>query len=223
MTRIRKILMLGAVAACLMQQGCFVAGIVSAAGANIERDKKIKVPARYTGLNDKTVAVLVNADMATLYENPTLVSNLVTNLTTRIGREMKPFNVRVMRPIDVLNWQYTTPAWSTIPYGEIAAQLGVDRVILVDVFEYRLNPPGNRWIWEGVCGGTVSIIERDGIEPDAPADEFQVSATFPVEKNLTADNASSAQVATGLQIRFIEKVAWLFYDHEEFKYPEELR
>jgi hypothetical protein len=220
--RCAAVLMLGG-ALLLFGGGCAAAGILSVVGTNMEREKKIEVPAKYAGLKDKTVAVVVNADLSVLYEHPDLVTNLVANITNRVGRELKPQNVRVMHPADILNWQYSAGSWTTRPYGEVAGELGVDRVILVDVYEYRLHPPGNRWMWEGVCAANVGIIERDGLDPDALADEFQVAATFPFEKNLTADNATASQVATGLQREFMEKVAWLFYDHEEYKYPENMR
>jgi hypothetical protein len=211
------------IVSCLMLGGCAAAAIVSAVGSQLERDKKIEVLAKYSGLKDKTVAVLVNADLSTLYEHPSLSTTLVTNITNRIGRELKAQNVRVMRPVDALNWQYSASAWSSMPYGQIAAELGVDRVVLIDVYEYRLTPPGNRWVWEGVCAANVGIIEADGSDPDMLVDEFTVMATFPPVKNLAIDGATAQQIETGVLANFIEKVTWLFYDHEEFKYPAEMR
>lgn len=203
--------------------GCAAFAAASAIGSTIEREKKIEVLAKYDGLRDKTVAVLVNADLSTLYQHPALTTNVVTNITNRIGRALKDQNVRVMRPVDVLNWQYGAATWSSMPYGQIAAELGVERVILIDIYEYRLNPPGNRWVWEGVCAANVGIIEGDGLDPDMLVDEFTVMATFPPMKNLAVDSANAQQIETGLLANFYEQVEWLFYDHEEYKYPAEMR
>ena len=60
--------------------------------------------------------------------------------------------VSVLSPEHSLAWQYRTSNWSLLPYGDIAKSLGVTRLIIIDIYEYRLNPPGNRYEWEG-CGG----------------------------------------------------------------------
>jgi hypothetical protein len=110
-----------------------------------------------------------------------------------------------------------------MPYGEIAAHLGVDRVVLIDIYEYRLNPPGNRWQWEGVCGSHVGLIERDAIDPDSFADMFDVVSEFPNATMVTRQEATEEQIALGLMVEYTRQVSWLFYDHLEPKYPDKYR
>ncbi len=196
-----------------MGGGCKALG---AAAYLIERDKKIEIPAQYTGLENKTIAVVVHADMATLYEHPTIANNIATNVAGRIQTNVA--GARVRNPRDIFAWQYHTPGWITVPYGDIARELDVDRVVYIDIYEYRLHPIGNRWLWEGVCAASVGIIERDGLDPDVFANSFNVVAKFPTVTAVGVDTATRSQIETGLTYRFIEETSWLFYDHIVPKY-----
>lgn len=198
--------------------GCAIANLVGAVGNEVERNKKIEVLAEYEGLENKTVAVIVHADASTLYEFPNVVLDATGNIALRIQQEVK--GVSVLAPARVVQWQYQTPAWTTLPYGQVADELGVDRVVVVDIYEFRLNPPGNQYLWEGVAAANVGIIERDGLDPDAFASTFDVRTSFPNQEGLSRDNLSGQAVLTGLLTKFVQKSAWLFFTHLEPKYPD---
>ncbi|MCA9286614.1 MAG: hypothetical protein KDA22_15420 [Phycisphaerales bacterium] len=197
--------------------GCQLPGLVSNLGYAIEKEKKIEVLAQYPGLENQTVAIVVQADMSTLYDSPMVVPNVTANLGVRLQSNVPGIKVRDAR--EVMAWQYHTPGWSTMPYGDIARELDVSRVLIVDLYEFRLNPPGNRWTWDGVCAANVGVIERDGIDPDAFAETFNIVVRFPPQE-LGRDSATAGQIETGLIVKFIEKTAWLFYKHIEQKYPD---
>jgi hypothetical protein len=207
--------------AITLLSGCVIGKFFGAVAQSDEYQKKIEVPAQYAGLEHKTVAVLVDADMSTLHEHPTLVSQIAGGVSGRI--QMHVPGVRVLPPQAVINWQWRVPQWNALPYGELAEQLNVDRVIHIDILEYRLNPPGNRWLWEGVCLGRIGIAERDGLDPDMFVNTFDLSAKFPSVSGVGRESANSRQIETGLLAQFIEKTAWLFYQHQEPKYPDKYR
>jgi hypothetical protein len=205
--------------AMLASAGCAAANLAAAIGNEIERNKKIEVLAAYDGLESRTVAVLVHADASTLYQFPRLYNDLLANVALRIQSNVR--GVSVLAPATVFQWQYETPAWMTLPYGQIAEELGVDRVVIIDVYEFRLNPPGNQYMWEGVAAANIGVIERDGADPDAFADTFDVRVAFPTEEGVTRENASGSAIQTGLMTKFVQKCAWLFFDHLEDKYPDQ--
>lgn len=205
-----------ALAGAVTLAGCDALG---AAAYFAEKDKKLEIPAEYEGLQDKTVAVVVHADMSTLYEHPVVPANIAANVSGRIQTNVA--GVKVRDPREVLAWQYQTPGWMAMPYGDIARELDVDRVVYIDLYEYRLNPEGNRWLWEGVCAANVGIIEREGIDPDGFADTYNVVGKFPLVEGVGRDSATEAQIQTGLLVRFIEEASWLFYTHIEAKYPND--
>lgn len=217
--RLRSALACGiAVSACLAGSGCQLPGLIGAIGQNIEREKKVEVLAKYTGLDNQSVAVLIHADMGMLYEYPMVKPNLASNVSARLQKDVP--GCRLISPTQVMAWEYQTPAWAAMPMGHVCEALDVDRVVLVDVVEFRLNPPGNRWLWEGAAAANVTVFERDGVDPDAGADQYSVTAKFPKEDSVPRESLRQEQVEAGLVGTFARNIAWLFHDHTEDKYPD---
>jgi hypothetical protein len=163
----------------------------------------------------------VNTDLSTLYEHPDLTANVSGGLSLRIARDVP--GTHVLAAAAVLNWQYRTPQWNALPYAEIAEQLNVDRVVFVDLLEYRLNPLGNQWLWEGVATGRIGIIERGGLQPDSFAETLDITAKFPKISGVDRNAATAQQIETGLLAEFIKHTAWMFHQHLEPKYPDKYR
>jgi len=198
--------------------GCALPQIISAVGHNIEREMQIEVLSKYTGLENTTVAVLVHADHAMLYEYPMVKPNMTANIAARIQQNVS--GTHVLAPSQVMTWEYQTPTWSSMPMGQVCELLDVDRVVYVDVLEFRLNPQGNRFLWEAAAVANVSVFERYSLDPDAPVEEFSVTSRFPDERTVTREQLRQEQVEAGIVGRFCQKVSWLFYDHKEDKYPD---
>jgi len=213
----RSALLAAAVALALSGTGC-IAGAVGALGQQIERGKKLDVPAQYDGLDAKTSAVIVNADYATLVEHPALVANVTANVSARIKAYVKDSSV--LPPGQVLDWQYRTPQWRALPHGEIAKELGVDRLVYIDIYEYRLNPVGNSYIWDGVAGANIGVVEADSLSPDEFVYTTNVVARFPNKEGIGRESARREDIERGLLTLFIQRSSWLFYRHIEDKYPE---
>jgi hypothetical protein len=188
---------------------------------NEEYQRLIEVHPVYGGLENRKVAVVVDVDYAVLYEHGQVPLTVADFVSRRI--QSKVPGALVVSPVEVSNWQFRTYSWQGMPYGEMARQLGADRLVLVDIFEYRLNPPGNRWLWEGLCAANVQVIEGDSLDPDTPVESFVVEASFPRLKGVARDSASATAVETGLLREFCTKAAWLFYRHLEPKHPDHYR
>lgn len=201
--------------------GCQLGQLVGGMAQQEEYQKLLDTPARYNGLENKTVAVVVQADMATLYENPELAANIAGGVSHRIARDVP--GAQVLPAENIIRWQYRTPQWNLLPYGEIAEQLNVDRVVFIDLLEYRLNPPGNRYLWDGVCTGRVGIIERKSFDPDSFIESFDVVANYPNMTGVSRENARQEVIQFGLLQDFITRTTWLFHQHLEPKYPDKYR
>lgn len=200
---------------------CAVGYIAAGMQQNFEYQKLVEVLAQYNGLEHQTVAVIVDADLATLYEHPMMCDTVAEGLSKRLSDRVS--GIRILPQAIVRNWKFSTPQWNALPYGDIPKQLNVDRVVLIDIQDFRLHPKGNRWMWDGQCVAMVGIIERDSIEPDELADIYQVSARFPKLKELDRESATEQAIRTGLYVEFIKHVGWLFYPHLQPKYPDEYR
>jgi hypothetical protein len=198
--------------------GCVIAGLASAIGANIEKEKEVEVLAKYRGLENRSVAVLAHTMMGTAYEFPTAIPNIVGNVANNIQQRVQ--GSRVLDPRHTVAWMHQHPGWPTMPLADLTNELDVDRVVVIDVYEYRLNPEGNAFLWDGVAAANVGVAERDGIDPDSYAEELQVISKFPDMEGIGREAAGAREVELGLQKTFVDEVAYLFYDHIEKKYPD---
>lgn len=201
--------------------GCVVGKLVGGMAQNFEYQKLIEVHPAYPDLEGQKVAVLVEADLSTLYEHPDVPLTIAANLSRRLQQEV-PGCTTVPAAL-VSEWQFRTPRWNTLPYGEIAANLKADRLVHIDLYEYRLHPPGNSWLWEGVCAANVGVVEPDGMDPDNFVEVFNVAVEFPGLQGVVREGATAGQVQTGLLTKFVEKSSWLFYTHLEPKYPDKYK
>ncbi len=198
--------------------GCAVGKLFGGMMQNYEYSKLVEVHPVYEGLENKSLAVVVDVDMATAWEHPEVSLNVSTNVAHQIQTNVE--GARVLAPQIVADWQYRTPQWAALTYSEIAADLDVDRIVYIDVYEYRLNPPGNRWIWEGLCAANIGIVEREGFDPNSFVETFKVSSEYPKIKAVSRESAEAGAIQTGLIALFIQKTSWLFYTHLEPKYPD---
>ena len=143
--------------------------------------------------------------------------NRLTNSITDMLVEQKAligFEGHVPGPY-VLAFQYGNPSWVSWPYERIADEFTVERLVVVDIFDYRLQAQGNAYVWDGKIGARVGVIEADG----PAADEFiytkDIVVGFPDGDGYTPNDFSQGQVQATLEKRFADRVTWLFYDHEE--------
>lgn len=201
--------------------GCAVAHLAGAMAQEHEYQKLIQVHAEYDGLQNKRVAVIVDADYGTLWEFPLLIEKVAGGVAMQIQKQVP--GIIVIHPGQALQWQHSTPQWNAMPLGDICVELNVDRVVLIDMYEFRLNPPGNQYLWEGVAQATIGVIERDGIAMDSFVEEFNILVEYPTISGVDRNAADAETIERGLLLKFIKETAWLFYMHEEPKYPDRYR
>jgi hypothetical protein len=213
-----NILVVLSMAGVFVLGGCAVGKLLGGMAQNAEYQKEIEVHPVYSGLENKSVAVIVDVDLAILYEYPDVAMTLSANIARRVQANVP--GISVLAPSRVSQWQFRTPQWNAMQYSEIAERLNVDRVVHVDIYEYRLHPPGNQWLWDGVCAANVGIIERDGYDPDNYVDRFNISVAFPDMTGVTRENATAGGIQTALWTLFIRETSWLFYTHLEPKHPK---
>ncbi len=208
--------LLGAwIAATLMPAGCAVAAALGVMADTYKRTGSREVFAEYDGLRGKSFAVIVAADRSIQASDPRMVSRLTNSITGMIvgERESVGFTGFVPGP-RVLEFQYNTPSWASWSYERLAEEFVVDRLILVDLYEYRLHEPGNPHTWEGIIAGRVGVIEADTGSDDF-AFQKEIRVRFPDAPGYTARDISPSGMRATLEQRFVNRVSWLFFDHEE--------
>ena len=217
---IRLAARLGLLTGCMMglglMQGCIVGAAIGGMAESARRTGTTKVAADYTGLRGKSYAVVVVVDRLTQAQHPGLVARLTSGINERLALPENGVGASAFIPsADLLAVLYETPQWPAMPPGEVADMLGVERLIMVELYQYSLYEPGNRYVWDGVASGSVTVYESDSGIPDDPIYEQPIRVTFPDGTGFMAADIPEAGGTSELSRRFINRAAWLFYDHEE--------
>ena len=195
-----------AVLLAALSRGCAVVGwgLDSVAGG----EKEVEVEAEYRGLEGTNVAVIVHAGSATLYRRadaPILVARAVS---ARIADTVP--TARLLEPGRVAEFQAQNPHW--VPYGELMAKLGVDRLVVIDVADYTTHDPENTHAWRGVLSANVRVAERESSDTDVPVYGNSVQVRYP-DHPVPLLVSDEGTIELGLLDRFSSRVAGLFHDH----------
>lgn len=193
--------------------GCQLVGMMA---ASEQRYGSHDVEAEYTGLQGKSYAVVAWADRAMQAEYPALVPSLIERVDERLAAESGASGHIVGN--EVTAYLSNNPQWVAWPRGRLNEELGakgVDRVVLIEVNEFRTNEPGNEYVWAGQAWATLSVIERGAEGSDAEAFRKEIRVTFPDGRGYGPEDMTKQVVASTLLKRLVDRAAWTFYDHEE--------
>lgn len=204
-------LLLGLTALCV--PGCIIPAAIGGMAESYQRTGTSEIPAEYTGLSGKSFAVVVSGSRVMEGEHPGLTARLIQRINDRLILNANPSYA--IPSGDLLTVLFNTPQWPAMTRGEIAEMLGVQRLVVVEVIEYTLHEPGNRYIWDGVGSVLVSVYESDSGLPDDPTYEKAIRVTFPDSRGFMRTDLPESAVTTELSNRLVNRVSWLFYDHEE--------
>lgn len=209
-------LMVGGIATVAGLSAC---GIVGAMADTYERNATHTVKAEYRGLEGKSFVVLVNADRSIQSQAPMLVEEFTKRLTDRLSA---PTNVPrpsgFIKPNDALAFGYRNPTWHLRAPAKLSQDLGgVDQVIMIEITEFRMHEPGNKYVWDGRASARISV--GDSTDDDFVFDRV-VEVKYPDGESYSQEDIQGSQVMSALLVRLLDRASWLFYDHEEMMRPE---
>jgi hypothetical protein len=210
---------LAAVGMILGTVGCSaVGGMIE----NYRRESNRTVQAEYVGLEGKSFAVVVSAQRAINAEYPELALTLAERMTGRFADPKNAPRASGYVPArEVQAYQLRHPSWPAKSMADLASELGgVERVVLVEVNEFRLSEPGNQYEWQGSASATVSIAEVDGGSPEEFGFARTVTVAYPDKQGVTTADVPATLVMSALLQRLTDRLCWPMYRHEEPYYPE---
>lgn len=219
-TRTSTRLIAGIFAGCLLTTlgGCWIPTLIGGMMESYKSTSTHTIPLEYDGLQGHSFAVMVAADRRIQSLDGGLVARLTTAMTGRLVQNSGATGV--VPPQIILELQYSTPGWAAIDYQSICETLGVDRLIVVDLYEYQLNEPGNAYLWDGQTTAQVGVIEADSILGDDFVYSKTVTVRYPDGTGFGPTDMPLQVVSQHLQQRLIDRVTWLFFDHEEMYYMD---
>ncbi len=200
-------------AALFLLGGCQAGQLVGGMVASAKRQGNTEFKPKYAKLAGKTFAVIVAADRSIQSEYPGAVTIITAEMSKRLAEHSGASGV--LPAAEVLRYQSQHPGWVAKPLGELAQTLGVDRVVYVDLQDFTMTDPGNPYVYNGVASGTIHVAEAEGEVASEFAFGETVRVKFPDMTGMSPTQIPHEQVFSELTRRFIERSAWLFYEHEE--------
>ncbi len=197
-------------AGAITPAGCQVIGFAAKAAHDAGSHK---VYGEYDGLRGHDYVVIVNMDQSLRATEPRLATVLTNAITRQLGNPDIGATGAVPGP-KVLEFMYENPSWPAWSYQRLADEFTVSRVVVIDLYEYRLYEPGNQYLWNGRAAARVGVFEA-GLGTEEFAFNKDVQVPFPDEKGVTVREKSKGNVESNLQARLVTRIAWLMYDHEE--------
>lgn len=200
--------------------GCAIGALAGGMMESYRRTSTRPVAAEYEGLAGKSYAVAVYGDRVLQGSHPTLLPRLTNRISVLLADPARTGATGFVPAQLVLEMQFANPDWSGWSYERLAEEFGVERLIVVELYEYRLNETGNAYLWDGVVAAKVGVVEADGSIPNEFVFSKDIQVRFPTQSGLGPEEYSRPQVQAGLEQRFVDRVTWLFYEHQEPYYPE---
>ncbi len=208
-------LALSALVACLawVLPGCVLGELVGGMAESAHREGSTDIPAEYTGVAGHSFAAVASVDRATQARYPTLASEVIGRVNSRLAQSAGATGW--VPPDQIIAYLNNNPSWPAWSRERLAEEFGVERLIIVELAEYRLNETGNQYLWDGVAAGTVTVHEADAYAPEFEVFSKEIRVSFPDQRGYGPEELPEAAVATELLRRFVDRVVWVFYDHEE--------
>ena len=94
-------------------------------------------------------------------------------------------------------------------------KLGVQRMVFVEMIEYRTHEPGNTAMFRGVAAARINVAEADAKNPDNVAYSTVVNVAYPPDEPEGVPDANELTIRKGMLDLFARAVSDRFYNHEE--------
>lgn len=176
--------------------------------------KVIDVQGQYDDLANRSVAVVVSMSDYTEFKHPQAKQRIAEEIARLIQANVP--GATLTSPNEIIAWQQENAYWATRPPSMLIKQLKVERLVLVEIGEYRTHEPGDKHVLRGVISASVNIVEAEAADPDNFGASFSKNVMYPEpgESKIGRVGDDEQVIELRTQIRFCETAAGLFYDHQ---------
>src|SRR5438105_9235107 len=211
-TRLLAVLLLPGIA--MTAAGCSVLGL--AANAMPEAD----VPAKYSGLRDHSVAVLVWAPRGLETDFPSLRLDLTTAIQARLQQAQKSGRREVKNatfphtPASLVRFQQDHPELERSPIVSVAPRLGVQRLIYVELENFQTRSDQAVDLYRGAATVSVRAVEVDNGQAKVAYEESDLTSQYPPSAPPEGvPGVGDARIYRGTVDQLATGIAQRFYAH----------
>ncbi len=203
---VRMLLVALMMIAAPMLSGCALIAVLAYRG---EQMQPKKVEAQYRGLDDQTIAVMLQTTADVYGANPGGPQGLRQAVADSIASKIPGAVVLNAEATETFMREHR--GWEAYGPAQLLDELGVSRVVLLDLFELQTHPPGNPYVRQGKIAANVNVISNDELNPDAYAFGATVATRWP-DGEMGTQNEESVVRQNTLAL-FLRDASGLFHDH----------
>lgn len=163
----------------LLLAGCPLIPIVAQALPKI-------VPAQYPGLQGKSAAVMVWAERDITINYPTIQGDIMAGILRKLQdaqAKQKPAELKgTTFPVSwqsIRRYQMDNPDADNAPIAEIAATVGVKRLIYIEVSEFQTRSDISNDLYRGSIAASLKVVEYENGKAKIAYDEGNIVVKFP--------------------------------------------
>ncbi|MBK9120192.1 MAG: hypothetical protein IPM18_11410 [Phycisphaerales bacterium] len=166
------------------------------------------VPAEYPYLYNKKVAVVVHTEQETLAVYPHVQWEIADHVRTALQANVR--GITVIDPEEVAQYQRQNTDWASRDPARVGQDLGVDRLIEVQLTEYTTREPESPYMYRGHITAALRVYNVAYLRAQ-PAFRKEVRTIHPPD-GPGAWGTTDREIRAATMETFGLDVAGLFYD-----------
>jgi len=171
------------------------------------------VPAEYSGLRNRSAAVVIFTDEKTQYQYPWVSLNLATMISSKLSRNVR--GLTVVDPQKVSAYQRENLRWAEMDRAALGKALDADFVVYVSLVEFSTVEAGYVDLIRGRVNGEAKLYDSSKPEDKACVWSSARGITAAYPKTPTVRTAGNeARVRSMILQLFSDKVARKFYSYK---------
>lgn len=172
-----------------------------------------KVPAEFSGLRDKNVAVIVYCDKPVDYEYPHVRLSISSAVAGQLGKNVK--KIKVVDPRRVVKYQDENIYWDEMDKTALGKAFGADCVLFISLVEYNTREPGSLNLYRGRITAQVGVYDVSLPERKARAWRGRdIRVVHPKHDPTGSLGESDRAIRDKTERIFADLLAKKFYDHK---------
>ena len=166
------------------------------------------VSSQYSGMNKKSILILVYTDSSTEFLYPQARKEVASFVGFEIRKHLP--KSKLLHSSAVIAYQDETPGWDALPVKTIGKHFGVDRVLYIELVHYHTHSPGARHLMRGHIEAH-SVVYNTHLPGSGRVFSTQINTYWPRSGPEPVFHTDSNAVLYNTLQRFSRSVVRCFY------------
>jgi len=172
------------------------------------------VQAEFSGLDGKTIAIVIEAKESLVYEWPDVRRRLSEVIRGELVRNLD--DVVIVPPLQVIRYQDANLRWHSMNRAELGRKFGADYVLEVVLEDYGIREPGSASLYRGRVRATGSLFDTSRLgRHGAVWRNADIHVSYPEDgRPISRIMGNIGELRDEAERRFAKVLVRKFYDYK---------